>query len=122
MEKIKNVKKYAEKKGIVEKNEIKIKLDGGKIFNPDKLVLSKDEILGWVDSCVYDGDGMKYKALVSFMTLSLKAQSHADLNKLWSRLLTSFNELILKNSQAIMTGKDEGYNETLKKMFELRKK
>jgi len=102
--------------------QIKVNVKDGQIFNPDTLKLTKSQIIAWVDSCINDEDGLKYKAFVNFIIVSLRTQNQEDLNKLFSRLTRLTNELMIENSIAHMKGEKEEYQETLFKMFELRKK
>lgn len=74
-------------------------------FDPDKLTLSKKEIMEFVDAILHRWkknylENAKYIAGLELMRFGLLMTGEDTLTKIWSEILNGFNDLLYENAMA----------------------
>ena len=90
-------------------------------FNPDDLVLTKQDVLSLLDdieSRWKDNKKSNWKLILSIqgMKAYISLSSEETIKAVWSEIVKGFNELLMKNSLAIAKGNNESWAETFEKI------
>ena len=96
-------------------------------FNPDDLVLTKQDVLSMLDdieSRWRQNKKENWKLILSLngMKAYISLSSEETIKALWSEIVKGFNELLIENSLAIAKGNDESWAETFEKIKQSKKR
>ena len=96
-------------------------------FNPDDLVLTKQDVLSMLDDIESrwkknKKDNWKLILSLNGMKAYVSLSSEETIKALWSEIVRGFNELLIENSLAIAKGNDESWAETFEKIKQSKKR
>jgi len=96
-------------------------------FNPDELVLTKDDVLELLDGIESRWKKNKkdnWKLLLSLegMKVYIRMSSDHTIKAIWSEIVKGFNELLMENSIAVAKGNNESWTETFEKIKNSKKR
>ncbi len=95
-------------------------------FNPDELVLTKQDVLAMLDNIEHRWSQNKkanWKLILSIsgMKAYISFSSEETIKAVWSEIVKGFNELLIENSIAIGKGNGESWAETFEKVKSKKK-
>ena len=97
------------------------------VFDPDKLVLSKIDVLELLDGIESRWKKNKkdnWKLLLSLegMKVYIRMTSDETIKAIWTEILNGFNELLIENAIAVGKGNDESWATTFEKIKKSKKR
>ena len=95
-------------------------------FNPDDLVLTKQDVWSMLDDIEdrwKQNNKANWKLVLSLngMKAYISLSSEETIRAICSEIVKGFNELLIKNSLAIAKGNDESWAETFEKIKKSRR-
>ena len=95
-------------------------------FNPDDLVLTKQDVLQMLDSIEDRWKKNKknnWKLILSIngMKAYISFSSDETIKAIWSEIVKGFNDMLIENSIAVAKGNDESWAKTFEKIKTSRK-
>lgn len=96
-------------------------------FDPDELVLTKQDVLQMLNSIENRWSKNKknnWKLILSIngMKAYISFSSEETIKAIWSEIVKGFNELLIENSLAIAKGNNEKWSETFEKIKNKKKR
>jgi len=91
------------------------------IFDPDQLMLSKNDIIEMMDGIESRWKKDK-KSNIQFiismedMKVGIRLMSETSITKIWTEIVNGFNELLYENAMSKARGENETWAETLEKV------
>ena len=97
------------------------------MFDPDQLVLSKEDVLQMLDAIKSRWSKNKkdnFKLLLSIegMKVYIRMSSDETIKAIWTEILNGFNELLIENSIAVAKGNNENWATTFEKIKNSKKR